>query len=284
VQEDKSKTYFIDDRIESYAGFLESCFVRIALEKSDNVPRISRLVNHLMADWRSISYAMAFPSLSSRAVESFYLGMSSNGPDYYSPMGLMEALLLRLQDRVPALKCDKRLQQGIRVELTDLINQIGSLKGKCNGLITAEAVWGELVKQHPMHMGIHEIMRLAYIGVFACYEEFLVRSTRLLSVHADLQATSKNFRVILGQTLGADTAQLCWSSTKITNIRKIRNTLTHAGGKLRENDSVLADTIYVNDKYMHVYPAHIIDMYRALKPAILAIIVHPGFEQASASV
>lgn len=126
-------------------------------------------------------------------------------------------------------------------------------------------------------MGIHEIMRLAYIGVFACYEEFLVRSTRLLSGHADVQTTSRNFRDILSQAFGSDTTQLCWSSTKITNIRKIRNTLTHAGGKLKENDSVLADTIYVNDKYMNVYPAHIIDMYRALKPAILALIVHPGF-------
>jgi len=124
VQEDISKTYFIDDRIESYAGFLESCFVRIALEKSDNAPRISHLVNHLMADWRSISYAMAFPSLSSRSVESFHLGMSSIGHVDYSPMGLMEALLLRLQDRVPALKCDKRLQQDIKDELIDLINQI----------------------------------------------------------------------------------------------------------------------------------------------------------------
>jgi hypothetical protein len=277
VQEDSGKIYIIDDRIESYSGFLESGFVRIAIEASDNSRQISILVNHLMADWRSISYAVAFPSLSSRSVESFHLGMTSVGPVDYSLTGLMEALLVRLQDRLPALRCDKELQQDLRAELNNLIAQIGGLKDKSDRLVSAHAVWSEIIKQHPMHMGIHEIMRLSYIGIFACYEEFLVRSVRLLSSRNDLQSTSKKFRQILNETLGKDKTDICWSSREISNIRKIRNALTHAGGRLKDNDSVIPGTIYLDRDCMHVFPEHITCMYLSLKPAILTLITHPGF-------
>ena len=277
MQKDSVKVYIIDDRIESYSSFLEDDFVRIAVEASDSSRQISGLVNPLMADWRSISYAIAFPSLSSRSVESFHLGMSSVGSVGYSLTDLIEALLVRLQDRIPVLKCNKELQQDLRAELNDLITQIGGLKGKSDRLVSAHAVWSELIKQHPMVMGIHETMRLSYIGIFAGYEEFLVRSARLLSARTDLKSTSKEFRQVLNKTLGIDRANLCWTSREIDNIRKIRNALTHASGRLKDNDSVMPSTIYLNRGTIHVFPEHITSMYLMLKPAILALITHPGF-------
>lgn len=277
MQEDTDKIYIIDERIESYSSFLDDDFVRMAIEASDSSRQISGLVNHLMADWRGISYAIAFPSLSSRSVESFHLGMSSDGSVVYSLTGLIEALLVKLQDGIPALKCNKKLQQDLRSELNDLITQIGVLKGKSDSLVSAHAVWSHLIKQHPMVMGIHETMRLSYIGIFAGYEEFLVRSARLLSARTDLQSTSKKFRQVLNEILGKDKASLCWTSREIHNIRKIRNVLTHAGGRLKDNDSVIPSTICLDRDTIHVFPEHITSMYLTLKPAILALITHPGF-------
>jgi hypothetical protein len=133
----------------------------------------------------------------------------------------IQQTLVRLQERIPALECNKELQQDLRAELNDLITQIGVLKGKSNRLVSAHTVWSELIKQHPMVMGIHETMRLSYIGIFAGYEEFLVRSARLLCARTDLKSTSKKFRQVLNETLGRDMANLCWTSREIYNIRKI---------------------------------------------------------------
>jgi len=277
VQEDRHKVYIIDERLESYSSFLEDDFVRIAIKASDSSQQISGLVNHLIADWRSISYAIAFPSLSSRSVESFHLGMSSAGSAGYSLTGIIEALLVRLQDRIPAFKCNIELQQDLRAELNDLITQIGVLKGKSDRLVSAHSVWSEQIKQHPMVMGIHETMRLSYIGIFAGYEEFLVRSARLLCARTDLQSTSRKFRQVLNETLGREMANLCWSSREIDNIRKIRNALAHAGGRLKDNDSLIPSTICLDRGTIHVFPEHITSMYLTLKPAILALITHPGF-------
>lgn len=277
MDKEEDKTFVVDERLDSYAGFLESDFACQVFEASDKAKQIRHLVLHLIADWRSISYAVAFPALGPASIESFHVGMLNTGPLDYSLLGFLEFLLLRLHDRIPSLASDEQLRNEIRAELSQLITEIAPLKAERDKHVSAHAVWDQFINQRPMHMGVHSIMRLSYIGLFGSYDEFLVRSTRVLSGDAKLQSTSRDFQAILKQTFGPDMARLCWTSTQIAKIHKIRNRLVHAGGKVKEDDSVLVPLIHIEDDYMHIFPCHIKAAYLALKSPILALLTHPGF-------
>lgn len=267
----------MDERLHAYTGFLESDFAREVFATSDKAKQIKQLALHLMADWRSISYAVAFPGLVPASIESFHAGMLGTGPLDYSLLGFLELLLSRLHDSISSLASDEVLQDKIRDELVQLISEMAPLKAERDKHVSAHAVWGQLINQEPMHMGVHGIMRLSYIGLFGSYEEFLVRSTRVLSQDDRITSTRGNFASILEQIFGPDMARLCWTSPGISHIRKIRNRLVHAGGKVKEGDFALANLVHIDNEYMHVFPCHIKDAYLAFKSPVLALLEYPGF-------
>lgn len=277
METEEQKAIVVDQRLDSYVGFLQSDFVSHVFDAADRATQVKHFALHLMADWRSISYAVAFPALSPASIETFHSGMLSAGPLDYSLLGLLESLLLRLNERIPSLTSDQQLRDSIEAELVHLINELAPLKTERDNHISAHAVWDQLIDQHPMLMGIHGIMRLSYIGLFGTYEEFLVRCTRILSGNAKVRSSSGRFQSILERAYGLDKARLCWSSTELSSIREIRNRLVHAGGKTKEGDSALASMVHIEDDYMHVFPWHIVNAYLAIKAPILAILSHPGF-------
>ncbi len=230
-----------------------------------------------MADWRSISYAVAFPALSPVSIERFHIGMLRTGPLDYSLLGFLEFLLFRLSEKIPSLTSDQQLRDAIKVQVANLVIEMAPLKAERDKHVSAHAVWDQLINHHPMHMGIHGIMRLSYIGLFGAYEEFLVRSTRLLSGNTKVRSSYSRFPSILESAYGPDEAWICWTSTQLSSIREIRNRLVHAGGKAKESDFALASLVHIEDGYMHVFPCHIKSAYRSIKPSILAILSHPGF-------
>ena len=277
METEEQKVIVVDKRLDSYVGFLQSDFVSHVFDAADRATQIKHFALHLMADWRSISYAVAFPALSPASVENFHIGMLNAGPPDYSFIGFLEFLLLRLNERIPSLTSDQQLRDTIKAELTHLINELAPMNNERDKYISAHAVWEQMINQHPMHMGIHGIMRLSYIGLFGTYEEFLVRCTRILSGNAKVRSSSGRFQSILERAYGLDLARLCWSSTDISSIHEIRNRLVHAGGKAKGGDSALTSLVHIEDDYMHVFPCHIVNAYLAIKSPILAILSHHGF-------
>ena len=187
METEEQKAIVIDQRLDSYVGFLQSDFASHVFDAADRATQIKHFALHLMADWQSISYAVAFPALIPASVERFHIGMLSAGPLDYSLLDLLESLLLRLNERIPSLTSDQQLRDAIKAELTHFINELAPLTTERDKHISAHAIWNQLIDQHSMPMGIHAIMRLSYIGLFGTYEEFLVRCTRILSGNANAQ-------------------------------------------------------------------------------------------------
>jgi hypothetical protein len=277
MEEEKDKSYVVDPRLEAYTGFLEDDFCEQAFKAADYAKKITHLILHLMADWRSISYAVAFPAIGPSSVESFHVGMLSAGPHDYSLLGFLQFLLHRLRDRIPTLASDQILQEELGSEIRSLIEEMSSLQHERDNIISARSVWKEFINQHPMYMGIHGIMRLSYIGIFGAYEEFLVRSSRLASGQVDLRSSDRSFSTVLKQSLGQDICNLCWTSSEINNVRTIRNRLIHAGGKAQGSDSALTPLIHIQDGYIHVFPSHIVKAYSIMKAPILTLLAHEAF-------
>ncbi|WP_457767147.1 hypothetical protein [Cyanobium sp. ULC065] len=205
----EDRSVVVDQRIESYQGFLEDDFTRAAFEASDRAEsRISHLILNLLTDWRSISYAVAFPALAPNAIENFHVGMASEGPLDYSLLGFLEYVLSRLRDRVPSLTNDHALQSELRSELFRVLGDVRGLQSIRDSSVSASAIWQQYIQHHPFHLGLHGIMRLAYIGIYGAYEEFVVRCARISTGNPNLQSTNRNFTAVLGDSFGSN---LRWS-------------------------------------------------------------------------
>lgn len=273
----EDRSVIIDRRIESYKGFLEDEFTKTAFEASDRSGRrISHLVFNLLTDWRSISYASAFPALTPNAIENFHVGMAVEGPLDYSLLGFLEFVLSRLQDRVPSLTNDHALQSELRTELYRVVSDVQSLKSIRDSSVSASAIWRQYIQHHPFHLGLHGIMRLAYIGIYGAYEEFVVRCARIATGIPKLQST-RGFSATLGNSLGSSMREICWDSEEISKVRRVRNKLIHAGGQADESTHDLEDIAHIQDGFIHIFPEHLTQAYTRLKSPTLAIISHEAF-------
>lgn len=271
----EDRSVVIDQRIESYQGFLEDDFTRAAFEASDRTGRrISHLILNLLTDWRSISYAVAFPALAPNAIENFHVGMASEGPLDYSILGFLEYVLSRLRDRVPSLTNDHALQGELRSEFFRVLGDVRGLQSIRDSTVSAPAIWQRYIQHHPFYLGLHGIMRLAYIGIYGAYEEFVVRCARVSTGNHNLQSTSRNFSAILGDSFGSNLRESCWDSEEIKQVRRIRNKLIHAGGQADDSTGDLANLVHIQDGFMHIFPEHLKQSYVRLKSPALVIMSH----------
>ena len=274
----EDRSVIIDPRLESYEGFLEDDFTRAAFEASDRSGRrISHLIFNLLIDWRSISYAVAFPSLAPTAIENFHAGMASQGPVDYSLLGFLEYVLSRLRERVPSLTNDHALQSELIRELLRVSSDVRGLQTTRDSSVSASTIWQQYIQHHPFHLGLHGIMRLAYIGIYGAYEEFVVRCARISTGNPNLQSTNSNFSAILGDSVGSDLRESCWDSEEIKQVRRIRNKLTHAGGQVDKSTRDLTSLVHIQDDFMHIFPEHLKQSYDRLKTPALAIMLHDAF-------
>jgi hypothetical protein len=271
----EDRSVVIDQRIESYQGFLEDEFTRAAFEASDRAgSRISHLTLNLLTDWRSISYAVAFPALAPNAIENFHVGMASEGPLDYSLLGFLEYVLSRLRDRVPSLTNDHALQSELRSALFSVLGDVRGLQSIRDSSVSASAIWQQYIQHHPFHLGLHGIMRLAYIGIYGAYEEFVVRCARISTGNPNLQSTNRNFAAVLGDSFGSNLRESCWDSEEIKQVRRIRNKLIHAGGQADASTRDLANLVHIQDGFMHIFPEHLRQSYVRLKSPALVIMSH----------
>jgi hypothetical protein len=274
----EDRSVFVDQRSESYKGFLEDEFTRAAFEASDRSGRrISHLIFNLLTDWRSISYAVAFPALAPNAIENFHVGMAAEGPLDYSLLGFLEYVLSKLRDRVPSLTNDQALQSELRSELFGVLSDVRGLQSIRDGSVSASAIWEQYIQHHPFNLGLHGIMRLAYIGIYGAYEEFVVRCVRISTGNSRLQSTRGNFSTAIGSSLGPDLLVRCWESEEINQVRTIRNKLIHAGGQADESTRYLTNLVHIQDGFMHIFPEHLTQAYACLKSPALAIMSHDSF-------
>lgn len=274
----EDRSVVIDQRIESYKGFLEDDFTRAAFEASDRSGRrISHLIFNLLTDWRSISYSVAFPALAPNAIENFHVGMAGEGPLDYSSLGFLEYVLSRLRDRVPSLTNDYALQGELRSELFRILSDVRDLQSIRDSSVSAAAIWQQYIQYHPFHLGLHGIMRLAYIGIYGAYEEVVVRCARISTGNPKLQSITGGFSAILGNSLGSNLRGSCWDSEEINQVRRIRNKLIHAGGQADESTRDLVNIVHIQDGFMHIFPEHLTQAYTRLKSPALEIMSHDAF-------
>lgn len=257
-------TGVFDSRLESYRDYLTT---ESAKNLADSVGRDSVLGDkliHLIGEWRSATYVAAFPAHSARMVESALIAFASSGSEDDSVLGFGEAAITKLSQRVPDLVSEPSLRRQLLRELVNTAKDFLEAKSRVSPERYIGSMWNELQKHHVLQMAICAAQRFAYISCYNAYEAFVVDCVATASGISSIRSSTDEFKGLLKSTFSRDIQQPCWTNSKITACREIRNSLVHKGGKPTNKLLRMKHEVLVHEGRLQVWPHDVKHLLRVL--------------------
>lgn len=262
------KQLIIDDRPESYGSFFVDDFAHKAFDSTNDVAALHTPVFDLVADWRSASYASAFPSLIPSSIKQFHDGFVKSDSTPVSILKYSDVVLEKLSQKIPELAGDSALQHALKDEIFVLASEIKEAAESVRPELNENLVWQELISLHPFYLGIHATMRLIYLAVYGAYENFIVRILSIAHGGIRIRVTDKDFKKRFRYAFG-ELIEDAWISPQLNAFKLVRHALMHAGGRIMPDLQSVKIPVVVLDGGLHIFPEHIRTLYNTLKEPAL---------------
>ncbi len=264
------KVISLETAYSEYGTFFTDDFARRVFTLTANFPQVNSIVFTLVAEWRSISYAVALPTQYPSSLKSFVDGFVNNSTNYTSAGVIADVVIGRLVKDMPELDMSARDQRAIRNKLKQLAQEAESAR-KTTIEFDEEAIWRDYLSMHVVQLGIHGMLKMGYLGLYSAYENFLVKLMRLIQ-EQDVRVTDRNFDEQVRQCFGVKAGNV-YINSDMSTIRKIRHSLVHAGGRLTDHLKKIDQLpVVVVDGELHIHPRHLRDLYKILSKAALVAI------------
>jgi len=109
----------------------------------------------------------------------------------------------------------------------------------------------------------------AYSSVYFAYENFLIRSVKVVTGLASLR--TPELRGKLQKLVGNDIASQCWVNHSVEKARLIRHAIVHNGRKItRELEGYRAELVLENDEIV-IMASQTTELYNLLKERVFII-------------
>ncbi|PHQ34358.1 hypothetical protein [Rhodopirellula bahusiensis] len=270
---------WFDKRLESYQTFFRDDFGHKADSIATANTRITQPVLQLVYDWRATSYAAALPSLLPGAVSDSLDGYIRGGYDPERTSQRIDMLVVALADRVPAVARGKKLRLRLQKELTDIARKLRENDESLPPVLSTEAVWENYLTLHPFVMGLHRTMELSFVAIYVAFENFV---TSMISAALNGQPVTvrdqKEFKRQFRQAFGEPTIQRCWFARQITDAREIRNSISHAGGRVTTKLENYEGSVLIKGNRLQIFPGDLKDLYETLRDAAVQLMTSECWE------
>lgn len=250
----------IDSRLESYRGYLGNEIFKKQFENVNLHNGVKDLLQRLLLEIRAHSYAASMSGFVAGAIESYNRGYAGGGSASHFFRSL-PLLMSRLKKEVPQLVKQPRVARKLERKLAELASAYYGMDKKIDVGISAEDVWIELQKEYVFLMGVWSSQRLAFLSSYNAYDNFMAGIVGLKLSMQSCRTTSRKFPFDLKEAFGENIAQNSWLSENAMAFREIRNSLSHAAGRVTENLRKLNHGVLVQNKYLQIWPGDIKRLY-----------------------
>ncbi len=262
----------IDDRIESYSGYLPSDWMQTVSDKAQPAPILDDVLADLLLAWRATAYTASMPALmpqSTQAVLQGYMGAVS--PDG-TIIAFAEGVMAKLSRRIPELVDNSRLRATLLAELATLAAEFRDVRENVMHEVPVGAFWQSFLHEPAFQMSVWSSQRVCYVAFCNAYEDFLTHCVWRVVGGDQPRTQSKEFKRALQTCFGVDIYQACWSRADVERVRFVRNALSHANGRETPNLKASGHTIRVLDGVLQVFPEDIHALLRTLRGAVDALV------------
>jgi hypothetical protein len=272
---------YIDERIESYEGYVPDDWGAKAFEIAKSAPSLDRLLADLVLAWRTTAYIASMPATFIKGIQASTLGYAKFVSPDSSIVSFAENIIAKVSRKVPQLVDDRHLRSRLIAELATTADEFRNARAAVTPEMPIEPIWKDFLKQDAFYMSIWASQRVAYVSFYNAYEAFLVQCTKQALGLDRLRPTDKEFNQAVRTAFGNDTFDRCWTHHEINKARVVRHALSHAGGLETDDLKKHKHGIKLVDDVLQIVPGDNHAMLKRLRCAVDALVTaavgHPRF-------
>jgi hypothetical protein len=269
---DPNRQLFVDDRIDSYIGYLSSEWPQRVSDAAKSAPVLDDILLDLLLAWRTTAYTASMPAVFVQslqtATESY---VSTVSPDS-SVIAFADAVLARLSRKLPQIVEDGQLRAELAKELVTLTADIRDARATAKVKVPLEPIWRSYLQLDAFAMGVWSSQRVCYVAFYSAYENFLIRCVKQALGVKQLRTTSAEFKPALRSRFGRDILDSCWGNSDMNLARLVRHALSHAGGRETDDLRRHRHKITLVDGVLQIAPDDNHSLLKTLKSAVEALV------------
>lgn len=271
----------VSESLEHYTTFYDikgTIFEEIYLSQKSGVSKwntkLQMLVFDLLYGWKSTSALFAGPiHLAGLAAISLEFGFNSKDPESIRDMDVFLKYFMRGFDG----KLDSRCRRLVKSRLKEIRARLDEVRTSdvVTTKVSAEDIWQKGLIADPIYKSsLPELQKVCFVNLYVHYESFLVHSLKTLTGEK-INVSNKNketgFDAVAGRLLGSTKNKGLFHdiyySKWIRFSRAIRNSITHAGGRMTKELEQFEKDLELVDDHVQIMPGHVRTLFITLRAA-----------------
>lgn len=247
-----AKEIFVDTCRENYRPCMPKAWAASIAEKSKVAPELDTIIIDLATAWRSISFTTAMPAKIVNLLIAFADSYVKTVTPESSIVNFGQAAIRSFVPTIPELVDNADLALRLQTEFVGVLHK---LQAASNTTIefSEDHLWQQYLELPQFQMMLWSSQRVGFIAFYNAYEACLVRILRTKFRLDRLRTTDGEFGKRLQEFVGERGLSQCWGSSRMYQIREIRNALTHAGGREIETLKKAKHGIEVHKGELQIY-------------------------------
>jgi len=249
--------------------------------------KLQTVVFDLLFGWKSTSALFASPyHLAGLSANSLEFGFNAKDPESIRDMDVfMKHFLKGLNGKV-----DSHCRRIVKSRLKEIRRRLDEVRKSdvVKTKVTAEDIWQRGLIADPLYKStLPELQKVCFVNLYVHYESFFVHSLKILTsdkINVSDKDKRKGFDVVAGRLLGSTKNEglfyEIYYSYWIRFSRAIRNSVTHAGGRMTKELQQFQKDLELVDDHVQILPGHVRTLFNLLRPAAerLAVFVQSRLE------
>jgi hypothetical protein len=264
---------WVDDRLEAYKDFLTTAAATEVYNHVSNAPKLLKIVDYLVANWRATAYAAAMPAQFAQVGKVTLEGFMGGDVGDTALLDLAKGMLNKLTEKVPELVDDPALSRKLFHAAVTLGAEFREWREGTKLDFPAEKTWRELLDSHDFGFYVWWTERSCFQAAYNAYEDFLVQCVcRANNDPPKCWTTSGRWEGWVVGKLGQDIWDACWQAAPVERLRLMRHSLAHASGRVTELMKSKKISAREVDGVMQFGPDDVRDAISVLQPCVLRIL------------
>ena len=265
---------YIDTRLDSYRNYLDDRRIHKIVSQLGEETVLSKQFFLLLMHLRGVSYNASMPYILPTSMEVFHSGFIQGTNPRQVLLDFSSAIMERLGREVPKLTKSPRLARKIKERIISISNGYMNRDMKLP-VVDRETAWNAYLNSDN-EIFVYTIwsnQRVSYLSGFSAYDNFMARIVKHARNLSKCQTTPRNkFGKYVEEAFGSEVAELAWTGDEMTTLHYIRNSLTHAGGKITDTFKQREHKCIIINDTLQITPADIKRLFEAITLAVEAIV------------
>ena len=254
------KQFFIDPKYDSYQSFFDHTWAQGIDQLAAGTP-LELVVFDLCAAWKSAANTHRLPWLMFQLFQSFarkFLEARESIGSLY-----LGALNERLTTEMSGLRHMQRRQLG--EALQRIYEEVRNKPDKVVGEFVLEKLWDRIVPEFEFSASLWASQRLCFGAIYYAYEDFLVRTYRVIAVDPDYRIrNAKQFGDDFAKAFTNGLRDYCFAGD-VNVARMVRNSIAHNGGRETEELRKEKHPYRVESGEIQIVPSNTTSLFELLK-------------------